>query len=76
MVVVPFPTAVNLKLTLVAPAAIGTDAGTIAAAGLLEVSATVVFDTAGEESVKVIVPSAPVICKGEGVSVMTAPTVT
>ena len=76
MVVAPVPTAVTLKLTLVAPTAIGKDAGTIAAAGLLELSATLMFEAAGEESVKVMVPSAPVICRGEGVSVMTAPTVT
>ena len=76
MVVVPAPTALTLKLTLVAPTAIGKEAGTVAAPRLLEFSAMVRLEAAAEESVNVMVPSAPVICRGEGVRVMIAPTVT
>ena len=75
-VVVPTPNAVTLKLPLVAPAGMVKEAGTVAAPGLLEVKVTLRFAAAAADRVNVMAPSAPVICSGEGESVMTAPTVT
>ena len=76
MVVVPAPTAVTLKLTLVLPIVNGSEEGTVATPVLLELSATLKFDEAGAESVRIIVPSVPLICKEEGESDMLVPIVT
>ena len=54
--VVPAPTAVTLKLTLVVPSVIGMEEGTVATPVLLEFRVTLKFDEAAEESVSVMEP--------------------
>ena len=76
MVALPVPNAVTKKLTVLVPTVIGRDKGTEATLGLLEVNDTLKFVAAGAESVSIMTPLAPVICKGAGVSAMLEPTIT
>ena len=76
MVELPPPTAVTLKLIALVPTAIIKDAGTAATPALLDASETLRLDAAGAESVRVIVPFAPVICSDDGDSAMLEPSST
>ena len=76
MVAPPAPTADTVKLMLLVPTVIGREKGTAATPMLLEINETMKFDAAGGESISVMAPLAPVICKKEGESAMLEPTIT